>query len=302
MRCRYLGTGCAMLSAVIFGATPLLAKAAYSSGSNEIALIFGSTVTALPVLALLLVTLRIDCKVTRKQWLEILITGTLGGSTTMLLFASYNYVATGIATTLHFTYPAFVCIGSLIFMGQRITGTKAGALALSLAGMLLAADFGGSMDLRGAGLALLSGLTYSAYILALELTGLKQMNFIKLCFYMSIVKTVIAGIYGLVAGKLGIHMDGLVMGLTLVMGILSVILAVILFQMGVCYAGAANAAVFSLLEPVTSLMLGTLCLSEPMTCGKGIGCVFILAGIFLTVREGAQGNVCYKKINRRKNS
>lgn len=283
-RLHLAGIGSAMLSAVIFGANPMIAKAAYMGGSNDIALVFGSTLAALPILMALMLLLKIPFAVTRRELDAMILTGFLGGATTMLLFSSYNFVATGIATTLHFTYPAFVGVGSLIFLGQKMNRMKAGALAVSLSGIFLAAGSGALGDMRGTALALASGITYAAYILYLDKSGLKQMNFIKLCLYLSIVKTIMAGAYGLAAGRLSVQLNVFGLGMTVVMGILAVILAVILFQIGVCYTGAANAAVFSLLEPVTSLVLGCLWMGEQLTPGKGVGCLMILSGIFLTIK------------------
>ena len=53
-RLHLAGIGSAMLSAVIFGANPMIAKAAYMGGSNDIALVFGSTLAALPILMALM--------------------------------------------------------------------------------------------------------------------------------------------------------------------------------------------------------------------------------------------------------
>lgn len=281
---RIAGMGSAMLSAVIFGANPMIAKAAYMGGSNDIALVFSSTLSALPILTAFMLLFKIPFALSKHQIRHILLTGFLGGVTTMLLFSAYNFVATGIATTLHFTYPAFVGLGSVILLGRKMNRMKVGALVMSLAGISLAAGSGSMGDMRGIVLALASGITYAAYILYLDKSGLKQMNFIKLCLYLSIVKTVIAGVYGLMAGRLTVRLSPYGFWMTILMGILAVILAVILFQIGVCYTGAANAAVYSLLEPVTSLLLGFLFMNEQITMAKGIGCLFILSGIFLTIK------------------
>lgn len=285
LKSRWIGTASAMLSAIIFGFNPLMAQSAYRGGSNDIAFIFYSTVIALPVLAVMMKMLRIPFLPEKKQIKGILATGLFGAVTTMLLFCAYNYVATGIATTLHFTYPTFVAIGSVLILSQKLTKGKVGALLLSLCGIALAADFSGSANMLGIVLALTSGLTYALYILLMDKTGLKYMHFIRACFYFAFIKAVVSGIYGGVSGKLVIRMNGMAVGMTVLLGLLATIGAVVLFQIGVRYAGPSNAAIFSMLEPVTSLIVGFLFMNESMAPAKIAGCLLILSGIVLTVGE-----------------
>ena len=282
---KQIGILSAALSALIFGFNPLIAKNAYAGGSNEMAFIFYSTAIAIPVLIVVLLILKLPLLPDKRQLPALFATGVFGAVTTMLLFASYNFVATGIATTLHFTYPTFVAVGSIFVLKQKLTKGKVMALVLSLGGIYLAADFTGGVDARGILLALISGMTYASYILCMDKTGLKDINFLQICLWLSVVKLIITGGYGMAAGQLNVHMNGIAWIMTLLLALLASIGAMSLFQIGVRYSGASNAAIFSMLEPVTSLVVGFFFMNEHMTALKWLGCVLILSGIVMTVLD-----------------
>lgn len=285
VKSKQIGILSAALSALIFGFNPLIAKSAYAGGTNDVAFIFYSTAIAVPVLIVVLLILKLPLLPDRRQLMPILVTGIFGALTTMLLFASYNFVATGIATTLHFTYPTFVAVGSIFVLKQKLTKGKVMALVLSLGGIYLAADFTGGVDAKGILLALISGMTYASYILCMDKTGLKDINFLQICLWLSVVKLIITGGYGMAAGQLNVHMNGTAWIMTLLLALLAGIGAMSLFQIGVRYSGASNAAIFSMLEPVTSLIVGFFFMNEQMTALKWLGCVLILLGIVMTVLD-----------------
>ena len=54
--------------------------------------------------------------ITKRQFAKVCLITIAGyGGTSLLLFFSYNYIPTGMATTLHFCYPAMVIVFSIVF-------------------------------------------------------------------------------------------------------------------------------------------------------------------------------------------
>ena len=54
------------------------------------------------------------------------------------------------------------------------------------------------------------------------------------------------------------------------------------FQAGVRLVGDKDAAVYSLLEPLTSIIFGLLLLNEMLTARKVVSCLLILTGLLIT--------------------
>ena len=61
------------------------------------------------------------------------------------------------------------------------------------------------------------------------------------------------------------------------------VLAGVLLQVGITLVGPASAALLSLLEPITSVVVGVTLMGDPLPPVKTIGCGLILAGLTLSI-------------------
>ncbi|RHS31951.1 DMT family transporter [Ruminococcaceae bacterium AF10-16] len=110
-RTPWLGYLCVILSAVIFGCMPLGANFLYAQGVTPMSLVFLRNLLSLPVLALLCQK-QGGLRISRGALLETSLTGFFGCCITpILLFSSYRYLASGMATVFHFAYPVIVVLG-----------------------------------------------------------------------------------------------------------------------------------------------------------------------------------------------
>ena len=105
-------------SALIFGCMPLGAKFIYAEGVNSLSLVFLRNCLAIPILAFLAKSQGHSLRIRRDALLEISLIAIMGCCITpVLLFASYNYLASGTATIFHFYLPCYGhfrgCIGIL---------------------------------------------------------------------------------------------------------------------------------------------------------------------------------------------
>lgn len=272
----------AVISAILFGCEPLVALVAYDHGNNAIAFIFYATVIALIALFVILKIMKISILPKKKDVLPLILSGFFAALTTILLFISYNYIASGIATTLHFTYPTIVALGGVLLFKQKMTIQKILALLLSLAGIVCVADFSGNFSMTGVAIALISGVTYSTYILIMDHSEIKQIHFLKLSFYMAVVKLFVTLIFGLFQKSLVIPINGISIWMMILFAIGISIGAVTLFQIGVRDTGGSDAAIFSMFEPITSIIVGVSVFHDHLTGLKLLGCILILTGIVLT--------------------
>src|SRR5690606_35882274 len=146
---------------------------------------------ALPVLYLIVKKNKEDdIKIDKKELKDLIIVSILGYSATaILLFMSYNYISSGMATTLHFTYPIFVVLGGIIFFKDKPNILKILCVIFCTAGVILFSNNDGGSSILGIALAFLSGITYSFYMLFLEKSSLKIMSTFKLTFYLCAISS-----------------------------------------------------------------------------------------------------------------
>lgn len=275
-----------ILSAFIFGFTPILAKWTYEGGSNAISLTFYRSFIAIPILYVILKIRGISLKITKKEVIHLLIVGGLGQAlTTLTLYATYDYLSVGMATTIHFIYPVFVVLVGIIYYHESWSRAKVISILFAVLGILTFMDISGTISILGIFLAILSGITYAFYILYIDKSGLKQMNPFKLTFYLSIVVSSCVFIYGIIMQDLTIHLSIDAWLLTITISILVTVGAVALLQMGIKLIGSTRASILCLFEPITSVVLGLFLLNEKLSLLKLIGCVLILLSVYAITKE-----------------
>ena len=272
-----------ILSAVIFGCMPLMADRIYEGGGNALSLVFYRSFFALPALYFLSKRERsqnrdmvFDLAVLKK--VVILVVFGLG-ITPVFLFLSYQYLASGIATTLHFIYPVFVLAGCVVFGHRTVTKPKLLCVMCCTVGIFCLCDMSGGGSIFGIFLALLSGVTYAFYIVYLDQSGLKSLPHFRLGFWCAVVVSVLMLPLTAVTGTLTLHMTPEAWILSLLFSNLVTVGAVVLFQRGVEETGAQAASILSTAEPLTSIAIGILFLQEKVHARTLMGVLFILLSV-----------------------
>lgn len=277
--------GCAyiIVSAVIFGCMPLMAKNIYAEGVNAISLVLLRNVLALPVLYLLLRAKKINIRPSNKEAVKRITLLGLYGSvlTPALLFYSYNYISSGMATTLHFVYPVFVLLGCAVFFHDKIGLVKGCSVLLGSIGMLFFYTPGERAQFVGMALAIISGVTYAAYIVYLDKSGLGKEHPFKIGFGMAFVCSVLLGTFVTLTGSLTIPKSVFGWALCFFFAMAVMVGAVALFQMGAAIVGPQRAAILSTFEPITGIAVGILAFREPFGLKTALGSMFIIAAVVL---------------------
>lgn len=264
------------LSAIIFGLMPLLTKIIIARGATSLTIPFFRVFYVTIVLFFVLKIKKIDLHLEKRDLLSVILTSIFGsGITIIILNESYNYVDTGIATSLHFLYPLFVAILCCFFYGEKIKKKQIISLSFALIGIICFMSKGNG-SLFGYLLAIASGLTYAFYLVKMDKTGLVKMNALKLSFYLALFTTIEIFTMNLFMQYVVFKMDVLSYTLLLVLALSSSFLATVLLQKGMLLLGSTRASFICLLEPVTSMIVGILWLNEAVTFNKGLGGLAII--------------------------
>ena len=275
-------------SALVFGFTPILARASYDGGANGVSLTFLRAALTLPILYAILRVRGISGRLNRKQMRGVAIGGLSYALTSLLLYSSYSYINVGMSTTLHFVYPLLVVLAGVFLFKEKMTWLKAAALVLALLGILAFFEAGEMKNMLGVVLALVSGVVYAFYILCLNHSAMNTVPYFTLTFYTGLIMTVVAGIYGFARGEISFALTGEAWLYVLGGALLNALVATTLFQVGVRLAGASTAAMLSVLEPITSVIFGMLLLGEGTTLQKAAGCLLILCSVVLITTAEAK--------------
>lgn len=273
------------LSAIIFGLMPLLTKIIIARGATSLTIPFFRVFYVTIVLFFVLKIKKIDLHLEKRDLLSVMLTSIFGsGLTIIILTESYNYVDTGIATSLHFLYPLFVAILCCFFYGEKLKKKQILSLSFALVGIICFMSKGNG-SLFGYFLAIASGLTYAFYLVKMDKSGLVKMNALKLSFYLALFTTIEIFTMNLFMQEVVFKMDALSYGLLLVLALSSSFLATVLLQKGVLLLGSTRASFICLLEPVTSMIVGILWLNEALTFNKGLGGLAIIISLIIFLKK-----------------
>lgn len=271
-----------VISAVLFGITPILATAIYQQGANPLTVVFFRSLIVLPILYILMRVQHVSLHITRHNLKNVAYIAIFGsGLTTILLFSSYSYIEVGSATTLHFLYPIVVSILCFFIYKEKLGKTKILALTMALLGTLCFFDFSQLDHVFGIFLAILSAITYAFYMVQTEKTNLVHENAYKISFYLAAFIVIETFVLQFVQTRISFILPMNAYFLLLLLAIVSSFLAVVLLQQGMKYLGSSTASLFCLFEPITSILCGYLFLQEQITAIKIIGCVIIFSSLIM---------------------
>ena len=272
------GTAYILISAVAFGLMPLLALKIYGCGGNSLFLSLCRFAFSIPPLYFMA---RKE-KVAKHPHLEgsFFAIAAVYILTPLLLFVSYSYIASSLASTIHYVYPALVLLICQLCLHQKIPAFKYASCLVCLAGVWSLCLSETSLHPLGFIFAFMSAVTYSLYVVYLPRSGLQaQFSPASLTLRLNIVGTGVLLVLNAVCDTWAFSMSGEGWFYTLLISWGTGIGATILFQAGIRLCGSENAAMLSTFEPLTSVIVGISVLGDPMSVQTGIGIFLVLAAV-----------------------
>ncbi|MDD6564199.1 MAG: DMT family transporter [Clostridiales bacterium] len=275
-----------VLSAFFYGVLPVLASIAYRGGINGVTLSFLRSSMSVPILYIMIKADKKSLKLTRKQVKSIINLAVIGGALPIvLLYLSYNYIPTGLATTLHFIYPLVIVLASAILYHERMSRVTLCSVLLVTIGIFMFSDISVKVSKVGIILALLSGIFYSFYVIYMDKTSLDRMDYIVLTFYVMLIMSISIFVFGLITRAISFSFSPLSWSFGAIISLLTTLGAMPLLQIGIRYEGASTAGIISTVEPITTIILGAAFLGEIVGTGQIIGGALIIFGVLLSQRK-----------------
>jgi len=267
----------AILSAVIYGLMPFMAKYIYADGVDPIPVVSFRNFLALPVMAFLAFINSKTLLFPIKTLPKISIIAIMGCCLTpLLLFSSYKHMASGTATVFHFIYPAIVIILGVLFFKQKPNFKTLLPVLICIVGICLFYTPGQPLSLIGSVLALSSGITYAIYVCLLSNFDSSKISGFLFSFYVALINSVVLFFICIATNSLILPKSITGWLLCILFAILITTGAVVLFQAGTFIIGGERASILSTLEPITSIVVGAIFLNEKITVATVIGTVLVI--------------------------
>lgn len=281
-----------VISAIGFGVMPILAKLAYNGGANAVTTLCLRFTFATLILLYYIKDRKLSLKLNKIQTRYMLMVGLLSSLTSVLLFSAYNYISAGMATTVIYCYPVIVMILSSIIYKENLKLVKVISLIITLIGMFIMMDISSSSySNKGLFMVIGAAICYAVYIIAASNKHLANIDSYVTTFYISVISGVVGLISGVASNELVFNISFYGLIAIVALAFISTIVALKAFIQGVKMIGASNAAIFSTLEPIVSLILGVLILGEPVNMRIITGAIFIIGAMILLAKGTVKENI-----------
>ncbi|HET9016687.1 MAG TPA: DMT family transporter [Thermomicrobiaceae bacterium] len=281
-----VGVALVLLSTLGFGAVPTLTRLAFDAGINvptALALRFGATA----LLAWPFLLIRRQGGLPRRRVAGLALTGLVFAANSSTFFLAVRLAPAASVAVIFYCYPAIVVLLSMVFLGERLTPIRAGALALAMTGCLLTLGVSLSgADARGMALSLLSAALYAVYIVLSSRFARDLPVTVASTWIISAVALTFLG-YALVSHSLdlGFPVRGWVVMASMVL--LATVVAVYAFLGGVLRLGPSGAAIVGTVEPVVAVGLAAAILGDRLGPAQLVGGLAILAAVLALRLPGA---------------
>lgn len=220
---------------------------------------------------------KLDFKVIRNNLKYLLISGIALGFNWILLFEAYRYTTIAVATLCYYMAPVFVILLSPLVLKEKLTPTMAVCSAVAILGAVLisGATAGEGKSFKGIIFGLIAAVLYCGIILTNKF--IRNQSSTETTFLQLAISAVIMILYISFTEKVTLaDFDTKTIILVLVVGIIHTGIAYVLYFGSVQRIPAQTAAVFSYIDPVSSIILSAVLLSQKMSLLQIIGTVLIL--------------------------
>ena len=275
-----IGYPAGIITGITYGLNPLFAKPLMNAGASTEAILFFRYGIAVILLGAYLLLKKENFRITLKQAGVLLSLGLLYTASSTFLFEAYKYIASGLATTLVFLFPAMVAI-IMVFLKVVPSWPVWLSIAATFAGVMIMTGGTGTETVNPIGVwfSIASAFVYALFIVIINKSKvISSIPNSLLTFYALLTGTFFFIGRCLFSGAdLTAGIDGGMAWCNLIgLAILPTIVSTASLAVATRNIGATKASVLGVFEPITAILVGTVVFGEALTPN-------IIAGILISI-------------------
>lgn len=281
----------ALVSSGTFGLIPLFSIPLMDKGMSEPSILFYRFLFSAIMMGFICAVRKETLKIPIRSIASIFVLGTLYAATALFLIYSYHYLPSGIATTINFLYPLMVSLFMILFFKEKKSIVLFLSAIIALLGVTLMCWTGGkNIKIIGVGIAAITMLTYSIYIVGVNQTKVGKLPAELFTFYILLTGVFIFFIYGLMKGDLQMIPNVSAFAHLISLAFLCTVVSNLALVLAIKYVGSTMTSILGSMEPVVAVVVGTLYFSEPFSLSSFFGIVLIIVSVIMVVMKNAKGN------------
>ena len=275
-----IGYPAGIITGITYGLNPLFAKPLMNAGASTEAILLFRYGIAVILLGAYLLLKKENFRITLKQAGVLLSLGLLYTASSTFLFEAYKYIASGLATTLVFLFPAMVAI-IMVFLKVVPSWPVWLSIAATFAGVMIMTGGAGAEKVNPLGVwfSIASAFVYALFIVIINKSKvISSIPNSLLTFYALLTGTFFFIGRCLFSGAdLTAGLDGGMAWCNLIgLAVLPTIVSTASLAVATRNIGATKASVLGVFEPITAILVGTMVFGEALTPN-------IIAGILISI-------------------
>ena len=280
------GYALAALAAAAYGTNPAFAVPLYEHGMNPVSVLLFRYMMGLPILAVIMGVRGISFRLGRQEMAHTAILGVLMALSSIALFESYNYMNSGIASTLLFVYPVMVAVMMIFFFHEKFSIATALCLVVMGAGLALLMKPQGDSVISGFGclLVMVSALTYALYIVMVNVSKtVRNIPTTKLLFYVLGWGCLVYAVIMLMGARPEVPSEGWGWLNLLALAVVPTVISLACTTRAIQLIGSTPTAILGALEPVSAVVLSVVVLGQTLTGQDIAGGILIVVATTIVI-------------------
>lgn len=278
-----IGYPAGIITGITYGLNPLFAVPLMKNGVAVESILFFRYLFAVLILGIYMVLCRHSFRISGKQGAVLLVLGLLYTSSSIFLFNAYEYIASGLATTLVFLYPVLVAI-IMVFLKVVPSWPVWLAIAATFGGVMIMTHSDSTQTINPIGvmLSIGSALVYALFIVIINrskvisdisntLLTFYALTVGAIVFFTKIISSDVSITAGINGGSDWLRLIGL--------ALLPTIVSTATLAVATRNIGATKASVLGVFEPVTAIIVGTCMFNEPLTTNIIVGILIAMVAV-----------------------
>ena len=284
------GYALAALAAAAYGTNPAFVVPLYGQGVNPVSVLLFRYLMGLPLLAAIMAVRGLSFSLRKEEVVPTVVLGVLMAVSSLTLYESYNYMNSGIASTLLFVYPVMVAVMMIMFFHEKFSISTVICLVVMGAGLMLLMkpQGNGTLSAFGCLLVMLSSLTYAIYIVMVNVSkSVRDIPTTKLLFYvLGWGSLVYVAILSTGSSSLTLPSEGWGWLNLLALAVIPTVISLACTTRAIQLIGSTPTAILGALEPVSAVVLSITVLGQAVTAQDIIGGLLIVAAATIVVCAG----------------
>lgn len=281
------GVAYAIVSSATFGLIPLFSIPLLHAGMASPTILFYRMLLSAAIMAAVALLLKRNFRISRRDFGVLAGLSLMYAATSLGLLRSYDYIPSGVATTVNFLYPLVVTIVMTLFFRERSSVWIVIAVFISLVGVALLAwgDAGHNNPGRGLIYAGTTVFTYAVYIIGVMKSRVGRLDPLIVAFYVLTLSAAVFLVYALSTSGIEVVHTWHIWRNLLLLALLPTVLSNLTLVLAIRHIGSTMTSILGSMEPLTAVLVGVVHFGERFNLDSAAGLILVVTAVIIVILQ-----------------